>query len=462
MRLAYTTADRNPIVEAFLNDSCGGSAGLCLDIPTADNMYGFLAQAAGGHREAALLAYFRSGWSAYRTVRALLDAPGGPGAAARILDFAGGYGRSTRYLVRDHNPALVTVCDILPDAVAFQHDRFGVQAALSATTPEELALDGSYDLIFVASLFSHLPERSFGRWLARLLDLLAPGGVLAFSTHDTTLMLAGRSMPEDGIYFEGQSDLVGRLEEADYGTSWVTEDFVRRVLGRVAGPQRAATARRVPRGLWSFQDLWLVGGTSCPDSYLQSVDPPIEAQAVVEEVRREDSSTFDIAGWAVDLVGPRPVAQIDILVDGAVVASATPTDPRRDVATFLGLGEPIRAGFRLTVTLEHPLDPRALLALAVTTEAGVRHLALCDTLASAALGWAREQDQAVARAHKEGFEARIHDLEFVLQGREYELAVARNTCSTRDREIAAMQASAFWRLRDAWWALRRGLGLGRA
>ncbi|MGO9954693.1 MAG: hypothetical protein ACLP50_01710 [Solirubrobacteraceae bacterium] len=48
-----------------------------------------------------------------------------------------------------------------------------------------------FDLVFVASPFTYLPDRAFGAWLSKLWELVAPGGVLAFSVHDEVLNRLG-------------------------------------------------------------------------------------------------------------------------------------------------------------------------------------------------------------------------------------------------------------------------------
>lgn len=471
--LVYSTDERNELVEAFLALGCGGSEGLVLDIHSADNMYAYLLRDQLEHRDGALVSYFRSGWSAARLVLALRDQwqrRASSDRPLRILDFAGGYGRSTRFVVRDHDPTAVTVCDILPDAVEFQRSRFGVTGVVSATSPEDLELDGPFDLIFVGSLFSHLPERSFGRWLARLAALLAPEGLLAFTTHDQSLMLPGREMPETGLYFEAMSDLGERLELAEYGSAWVTPEFVNARVDEVLGPQWGR--RRVARGAWTYQDLWLVSAAG--EEAVAPIEVPLEPQVFLEEAREIDRGRLVVAGWVADVGAPRALPRIEVVVDGRSLAASVPTGKRPDVARMLGIEEDRPVGFELAVELDGTARHLALIG---TTGAGVAYVGHCDTMASSALfvqvrrrQWLYEQSQQqlagttaeltrrVALQH--GLEQLLADAQFVVSCRDYELAVERARVAELEACIAAMEASRFWKVRQLWFGMKRALGLG--
>jgi SAM-dependent methyltransferase len=436
-------------------------------------MFAFLLRDQLEHRDGALVSYFRSGWSAARTVLALreqwqqlaqLPAP------LRILDFAGGYGRSTRFLVREHDPAAITVCDILPDAVEFQRTRFGVTGALSATAPEDLELDGPFDLIFVGSLFSHLPERSFGRWLARLAALLSPRGLLAITTHDQSLMLPGREMPDSGLYFEAMSDLGERLELADYGSAWVSPGFVDGVIDRLLGPSMGR--RRISRGAWSYQDLWLISHEVAP---LAELDVPLEPQMFLEQLHRTADRRLLAAGWVADIGAGQVLPRVELLVDSRTAASATPTGLRPDVSQMLAIDEARPVGFEIEIELERPLDATQIVTLRATTAAGVVYVGHCDALASsellASLRRAQfaldrvasrveglEADLATTAAERDGLTQLLADAQFVVSCREYELGIERSRTAALEAQIAAMQASRFWKLREWWFRLKRALG----
>ena len=171
-----------------------------------------------------------------------------------FLEFACGYGRFTRHLVRVLDPKRITGCDLYAQAVDFQRERFGVEGVYSELVPEDLALPGKYELIFVASLFSHLPDGVFGRWFKVLYDALEPGGTLLFSTHGPSCLPADRVFPERGILYHKASE--SRTHSADdYGTSYVTPQYVADVVREHSGQDIALA---VERGIFNIQDVYAV------------------------------------------------------------------------------------------------------------------------------------------------------------------------------------------------------------
>jgi SAM-dependent methyltransferase len=94
-----------------------------------------------------------------------------------ILDFGCGYGRVTRWF-----------CAAFPDARIFVTDinRQGAEwcaAHLPCTAIDPEPLAGNFDLIWVGSVFTHLPTLRAEALLERLLAALRPDGVLALTIH---------------------------------------------------------------------------------------------------------------------------------------------------------------------------------------------------------------------------------------------------------------------------------------
>ena len=58
-------------------------------------------------------------------------------------------------------PGRIWASDLQTDAVDFVRDTFGVQALASHADPARFAPERRFDFIWVASLFSHLPESLF-------------------------------------------------------------------------------------------------------------------------------------------------------------------------------------------------------------------------------------------------------------------------------------------------------------
>lgn len=242
------------------------SALVNLHVSKNDRMYQYLTRSYGspaqGHLE-----YVRSGLHMMQVLETIVRRKFGDFTAVEaFLDFASGYGRLTRFLVQALDPNKVWVAEIKARAVEFQQLQFGVNGFVSTEQPECLAVDERFDCIFVASLFSHLPEATFGRWLDRLWNLLRPNGVLVFTVHDLSLLDRPPAQPilycsssEEGALPSADAPLAGEL----YGTTYVSEAFVGTVISRLAAecPRYA----RYPRGMWGQQDVYVLSRNSADD-----------------------------------------------------------------------------------------------------------------------------------------------------------------------------------------------------
>jgi SAM-dependent methyltransferase len=219
-------------------------------------------------REAAAIGYFATGRQIFRTLREIVAWRfGGFDRVGAFLDFASGYGRVTRFLVRAMDPARISVAEVDAAAVRFQERTFGVRGVVSQADPERLPLEQSFDMVFAASFFSHLPERSFAPWLSRLRAAVKPGGLLVFSVHGMELLPTEIADRDRDIVFSPVSE-TQRLDAQEYGTSYVTEEFVRRAAERAGDSE--ARLFRFPHGLCGLQDLYVlqrapVGHEGAPD-----------------------------------------------------------------------------------------------------------------------------------------------------------------------------------------------------
>lgn len=178
----------------------------------------------------------------------------------KVLEFASGYGRVTRHLVDTMPGSSITASDIHPEACAFVRDRIGVQALRSATNPADLSVGSGYDFVFVLSLFSHLPHRTFGLWLTALYGLLAPGGVLMFTTHGDVSRQRFKGMDlskeesGNGWTYLRRSDQPD-LDLHDYGTMIVDPPYVLSSIGQ----HTEGTFKNFVSGSWfGHQDEWAV------------------------------------------------------------------------------------------------------------------------------------------------------------------------------------------------------------
>jgi SAM-dependent methyltransferase len=194
---------------------------------------------------------------------------GGLSKVGSFLDFAGGYGRMTRFLAAKVDPARIWTSDIKARAVEFQRRQFGVNGFVSTAEPEALKIAERFDIIFVASLFSHLPESTFARWLRKLCELCRPDGLVIFSVHDVSLLSPVQRPAADFIYSAVNEETplhVGDrpLDTSQYGLTYVSEHYLRKVIGEL--PLRSRRYIRWDRALLNHQDIYILSGSGEGDS----------------------------------------------------------------------------------------------------------------------------------------------------------------------------------------------------
>src|SRR6185436_17738912 len=101
MTLAFRSDETSPFVRALFADQGIAPGEVPLEIDGRDEMLEFLLSCCEGDRERALFTYFRSGLSIAETlVQVLRGRFGDLGRIERLMDFACGYGRVTRFLLR--------------------------------------------------------------------------------------------------------------------------------------------------------------------------------------------------------------------------------------------------------------------------------------------------------------------------------------------------------------------------
>jgi SAM-dependent methyltransferase len=254
---------------------------------------------------------------------------GAPDAAHRILDFACGYGRLLRFLTLSVPPAQIWASEIQRDAVDFVVSEFGVHGVPSDLDPQRFEPGLRFDFIWVASLFSHLPRNLFHGWLARLVQLTTPNGIVCFSVHDECLLPPRIPMPADGFHFIAASENA-ELDGNAYGTTFVSEAFVRVAIAAACGDAHPYV--RVRRGLANEQDLYVVPrARSCDLSGLEGFRKG--AWGWVDECRVSESGELYLRGWAAS-VDDGPLASIEIVIDGTLHRCPTGL-PRDDVRAVL-------------------------------------------------------------------------------------------------------------------------------
>lgn len=124
--------------------------------------------------------YFRVGISALRCIQLAMLTTDRTGFQ-HILDFPSGHGRVLRVLKAAFPKATITACDLDRDAVDFCAKTFGAIPIYSTEQPEQISIQGSFDLVWCGSLLTHLDQDRWPGFLNFFRSVLSPGGLLLFS-----------------------------------------------------------------------------------------------------------------------------------------------------------------------------------------------------------------------------------------------------------------------------------------
>ncbi len=196
-------------------------------------------------------AYLRAGSSAVVAIEKGLTACGRRFDDVRsALDFGCGHGRVLRQLGQKIPARRITACDTDTTAVRFCGAEFGVRAIVSRPEIESVPL-GSYDLIWVGSVFTHLDRSGVDALLRKLGGALRPGGALVFSSQgefsaaNLSHLYGGtyrdegeqiyREYHEDGIGFRPYDACVSGTPGGVYGMTWLARDYLEKRVAALFG-----------------------------------------------------------------------------------------------------------------------------------------------------------------------------------------------------------------------------------
>ncbi|MEO0478341.1 MAG: methyltransferase domain-containing protein [Planctomycetota bacterium] len=282
-----------------------------LEVDPADEMLRTTARhVVRQHQE--LQTYFRRGLDAFHVLEHVQRALGRPlRELDAILDFAAGWGRLTRFLVGETGASRVVVSDIAEASTAFCRRVFGVDSFDSAVDPSEVEPSRTFDLIFVGSLFTHLPRNRFDAWMERLLSWLSPEGSLVLTTHGEGLLQA-EDRDASGFSYIGSTP-IDYLPVSEYASTYVHPSLVEQVA-RSCGAAQVVTRER---DLWFVHDVHVVRNQVAPA--LEAISPTPIAHGRIE--RAEEVRPGH--GWVGGTVNvPRalaPLASVELFVDGELL-----------------------------------------------------------------------------------------------------------------------------------------------
>jgi SAM-dependent methyltransferase len=185
------------------------------------------------------------------------------GQPMRILDFGCGCGRVLPYMGILASQADFAASDIDREAIAWCRENirgdegrerfaFSVNSDLPPLPFEE----GSFDLVYAISVFTHLPEDMQFKWLAELERVTAPGGLLVISTAGAHLIREHlgadtlRLLDEKGFYYHPFGSTDGLPDY--YQAAWHTRPYVEKAWSRFL-----EIIDVVPLGIAGHQDLIL-------------------------------------------------------------------------------------------------------------------------------------------------------------------------------------------------------------
>jgi len=338
------------VVETLIRPGSGFRSG----IDPRDEMYLYNMNLLHQRRDCAAVLYFLKGYQISTAVREIgrwyfRNYP----AIGSFLDFGSGYGRATRFFLGDLPPEKIWISDILQDAVDFQARYFKVNAFASTEDPRDLRVDRKFDYLFAASLFSHLPEKTFGPWMRRLFELVEEGGLLVVSVLDRSLFDAeGDDAPGEMVFLAESESRV--LDPNQYGTAYVSEKFVRSTLEQeLDGP---VSVGRVPAGLCAHQDLYLMAKRERVDFFTMSLKGLPQGELDCFEF--DGKERVEVGGWARATTRGDAISEIRVYRGDRILRTAVP-EP-------LGERGRHRERWRLRIDLEEADPDEMILAMART------------------------------------------------------------------------------------------------
>ena len=307
----------------------GELSSLITTISPADSMF-------SGDREH----YFWAGRSALECVRLGLQLAGKTEVQS-ILDFPCGHGRVARMLRAAFPAAALTACDLNRDGVDFCARTFGAVPVYSHVDPGSIRIDGPFDLIWVGSLFTHLDAGRWRGFLGLFRSVLAPGGVLLFTTAGRFVVQElRRGVSRLGLTPGGVDAVLaaydargcgyhGYPDNPEYGVCVASPSWVVAQVERLAELRLACVTER--------------GWLRRQDAFACVLHGDYEGVLDQAELSR-------ILGWAWDAARPDAAVAVDLIDGDARIATSVAGDFRQDLLDA-GIGNG-RHGFEFRIPSE--------------------------------------------------------------------------------------------------------------
>ena len=141
----------------------------------------------------------REGFVAYRIFKNCYERHVGPFRSCEaVLDFGCGWGRIIRFFLKDIEPENLCGIDHSEEVVRVCHEtNKWCKFAVVEPSPPTSFPEHSFDLIYLYSVFSHLPEEMHWAWLKEFHRLLRPGGMLTATTFPRDFIQRCKTVRDD-------------------------------------------------------------------------------------------------------------------------------------------------------------------------------------------------------------------------------------------------------------------------
>jgi SAM-dependent methyltransferase len=225
----------------------------------------------------------------------------------RVLDFGCGAGRVLRHFLAEGSSTELWGCDIDGPSVAWLVDNMSpaVRSFRNGPEPPLPLPDGYFDLVWAASVFTHLTD-DWSAWLSELRRILAPGGLLvaSFLGEGAFDAMVGEPYDEDRLGMAVLRD----WQPWDLGGPWVfhSEWWLRAHWGRAF---EILEMRRPPRGPGGASEVGhsylLARARADPASpaELERIDPSEPREAAARD-RQQALRRSEAAALAAEEGGP--------------------------------------------------------------------------------------------------------------------------------------------------------------
>lgn len=158
--------------------------------------------------------YFEVGNSAVQNIIASCLSSNLP-SVSNVLDMPCGHGRILRHLVKLFPEASFTACDLDSDGVNFCADKFGANKLYSNEDLTKTEFKGSFDLIWIGSLFTHTSRAITRKWITHLSHYLSANGIMIITVHGRWSKYVHQSHPY--IMQSSWDAILGEYEKTGYG-----------------------------------------------------------------------------------------------------------------------------------------------------------------------------------------------------------------------------------------------------